>query len=134
MIKSFTVRTPSRTCFVNVTRDVAEAVRELGLADGAAIVYIPHTTAAVTINESADPDVVRDLVMTLNDAYPERSDYLHAEGNSDAHMKSALIGCSELVLVADGELVLGTWQGVFFCEFDGPRTRKVHVSALGARR
>jgi secondary thiamine-phosphate synthase enzyme len=131
MVESFTVRTSGRTSMTNITRDVASAVRALGVSDGAVIVYTPHTTAAVTINENADPDVVRDIVRTLDESFPKRADYLHAEGNSDAHIKSSLVGCSELVLVESGELALGTWQGVFFCEFDGPRTRSVHVSTVG---
>ncbi len=131
MIESITVRTSERTSMVNITRDVAAAARSLGVTDGAVAVYTPHTTAAVTINESADPDVVRDVVRTLNEAFPVRGDYLHSEGNSDAHVKSSLVGCSELVLIVGGELALGTWQGVFFCEFDGPRTRKVYVSTVG---
>ena len=131
MIGSFTVRTSARSGMVSITRDVADAVRSLGITDGAVAVYTPHTTAGITINENADPDVVRDIVTTLDETFPQRSDYHHAEGNSDAHVKSSLVGCSELVLVQGGELVLGTWQGVFFCEFDGPRTRKVYVSTVG---
>lgn len=129
MVKSFSVRTPRRTCFVDITSKVAEAVRDLGVVDGIATVYIPHTTAAVTINESADPDVVDDMNRALSRLIPTSDDYRHAEGNSDAHIKSSLVGCSETVFVSDGKLVLGTWQGVFFCEFDGPRSRRVLVSA-----
>ena len=102
----------------------------MGVAEGAVVVYVPHTTAAVTINESADPDVASDLDGALSRFIPESGDYRHAEGNSDAHVKSSLVGCSELVLVEGGRLVLGTWQGIFFCEFDGPRTRRVIVGAL----
>ncbi len=131
MIKSFTVRTSARSGMAGITREVADAVRELGVTDGAVAVYTPHTTAGITINESADPDVVRDIVATLDETFPKRSDYRHAEGNSDAHIKSSLVGCSELVLVSGGKLMLGTWQGIFFCEFDGPRTRTVHVSTVG---
>ena len=131
MIKSFTVRTSARSGMASITRDIADAVRSLGITDGAVAVYTPHTTAGITINESADPDVVRDIVTTLNETFPQRSDYHHDEGNSDAHIKSSLVGCSELVLVDGGELVLGTWQGIFFCEFEGPRTRKVYVSTVG---
>lgn len=131
MQTSFTVRTPGRTCLVNVTRQVESAVEELGVVDGAVIVYVPHTTAAVTVNESADPDVVVDLESTLNALVPRSDRYRHTEGNSDAHVKSSLVGCSETILVSDGAPVLGTWQGVFFCEFDGPRTRTVIVGTLG---
>ncbi len=130
MKTSFSVRTRSRTSFVDITSRVQSAAHELGVTDGSIIVYVPHTTAAVTINESADPDVVDDIDLTLRRLIPESDDYRHAEGNSDAHVKSSLVGCSELVLVSDGSLVLGTWQGVFFCEFDGPRTRQVVVGTL----
>jgi len=126
----FGVRTTSRTCFVNITDEVAKAASDLGVRDGAVVVYVPHTTAAVTINESADPDVARDIQQKLSEMVPRSGDYRHAEGNSDGHIKSTLVGCSEVVLVDGGELVLGTWQGVFFCEFDGPRSRKVIVGAL----
>ncbi len=130
MVESFTVRTRGRTAMESITGEVREAVRSLGVTDGAVVVYTPHTTAAITINESADPSVVRDITTTLDEAFPRRADYHHAEGNSDAHIKSSLVGCSELVLVRGGELMLGTWQGLFLCEFDGPRTRTVHVSTM----
>jgi secondary thiamine-phosphate synthase enzyme len=94
------------------------------------MVYVPHTTAAVTINESADPSVKDDILMVLNDIVPWKAPYRHAEGNSPAHVKATLVGASELIAVENGRLVLGTWQGIFFCEFDGPRTRKVHVRML----
>jgi secondary thiamine-phosphate synthase enzyme len=131
MHTTFTVRTSSRTTLVNITRDVERAVAELGVTDGAVLVYCPHTTAAITINESADSDVARDIDSKLGRLCPHSDGYRHAEGNSDAHVKSSLVGCSEMVLIDDGALVLGTWQGVFFCEFDGPRTRTVIVGALG---
>jgi len=127
MRTSFTVRTPRRTCFVNITHQVERAVEELGVTDGAVLVYVPHTTAAVTINENADPNVVADLESTLNALVPRSERYRHTEGNSDAHVKSSLVGCSETVLIEGGAPVLGTWQGIFFCEFDGPRTRTVFV-------
>jgi len=132
MHTSFSVRTRSRTTFVNITREVELAVGELGVEDGAVLVYCPHTTGAITINESADPDVVRDIDSKLARLVPHSDGYRHAEGNSDAHVKSSLVGCSETVLVAGGSLVLGTWQGIFFCEFDGPRTRTVMVGALAS--
>ena len=132
MHTTFSVRTTSRTTFVNITRDVRRAVDELGVADGAVLVYCPHTTAAITINESADPDVARDIDSKLGRLVPHADGYRHSEGNSDAHVKSSLVGCSETVLVEGGALVLGTWQGVFFCEFDGPRTRTVMVGALAS--
>jgi len=130
MEKTITLRTPSRTCLVDITRPVAAAVAELGVEDGAVLVFVPHTTAAVTINESADPDVAHDITDTLSNLVSPSSSYRHTEGNADAHVKSSLVGCSETVIVRRGELVLGTWQGIFFCEFDGPRSRKVVVAAL----
>jgi secondary thiamine-phosphate synthase enzyme len=130
MTTSFSVRTKSRTSLVDITGEVQEAATELGIEDGAVVVYVPHTTAAVTVNESADPDVARDLGDTLSKLVPASAGYRHAEGNSDGHVKSSLVGCSEIVLVEDGRLVLGTWQGIFFCEFDGPRARRVIVGAL----
>ena len=132
MRTTFTVRTSSRTTLVNITGDVQRAAEELGVTDGAVLVYCPHTTGAITINESADPDVVRDIDSKLGRLCPHSDGYHHCEGNSDAHVKSSLVGCSETVLVEGGALVLGTWQGVFFCEFDGPRTRTVIVGALGS--
>jgi secondary thiamine-phosphate synthase enzyme len=134
MDKTITLRTPSRTAFVDITREVAKAVAEFGLEDGAVIVYVPHTTAAVTVNESADPDVAQDIEAALSKLVPPSQSYSHTEGNADAHIKASLIGCSQTLLVRRGELVLGTWQGVFFCEFDGPRSRTVLVAPLGGRR
>jgi secondary thiamine-phosphate synthase enzyme len=130
MQTTFGVRTRSRTSFTDITHAVEKAVAELGVTDGAVLVYVPHTTAAVTINESADPDVARDIEASLSELAPAGSQYRHTEGNADAHIKSSIIGCSETVLVAGGNLVLGTWQGVFFCEFDGPRSRRVIVGGL----
>ncbi len=129
MQTSFSVRTRSRTELVDITAKVQAAVGEMGVADGVVVVYVPHTTAAVTINESADPDVARDIVSKLDEMVPRSGNYRHAEGNSDGHVKSSLVGCSETLLVEGGRLVLGTWQGIFFCEFDGPRTRSVLVGA-----
>jgi secondary thiamine-phosphate synthase enzyme len=117
---------------IDITSQVENVVRESGIPDGQATVYTPHTTAAVTINENADPDVVHDLLLTLEALIPvNRPGYRHGEGNSDAHVKSSLVGCSERVLLQQGRLVLGTWQGIYFCEFDGPRSRKVIVQVLG---
>jgi secondary thiamine-phosphate synthase enzyme len=130
MQTSFRVKTRSRTELVNVTGEVQAAVDRLGLTDGTVVVYVPHTTAAVTVNEAADPDVARDINVALSKLVPSSGDYHHSEGNSDGHVKSTLVGCSETILVDQGRLVLGTWQGVFFCEFDGPRTRTVLVGAL----
>ncbi len=126
----FSVRTEQRTGFVDVTDRVRDAVRRLEVADGAVLVFVPHTTAAVTINEGADPDVVRDIDRQLARIVPFEGGYRHAEGNSAAHIKSSLVGCSEIVAVRGGELVLGTWQTIWFCEFDGPRQRRVQVQKI----
>ena len=124
------VKTTSRTEFVDITTDVENLVRSAGFKEGLCMVYVPHTTAAVTINESADPSVKADVLMVLNDIIPWEASYRHLEGNSPAHIKSSLVGASELIAVEKGRLALGTWQGVFFCEFDGPRSRKVHVRLM----
>lgn len=124
------VKTRSKTEFVDITADVREALGKESISDGICMIYVPHTTAAVTINESADPSVKSDILMVLNDTVPWNADYRHAEGNSPAHVKSSLVGASELVAIADGKLVLGTWQGIFFCEFDGPRSRKVYLQLI----
>jgi len=113
---------------VDITKDVAAAAA--GAAAGVCFVYTPHTTAAVTINENADPDVASDMVKGLDRIVPDDPGYDHAEGNSPAHIKSSLVGCSLTVLVERGRLLLGTWQGIYFCEFDGPRTRKVYVKVI----
>lgn len=121
------VSSTDRTEMIDITAGVQKAVNETGIADGYCLVYIPHTTAAVTINEGADPDVRRDVLMVLNRIVPWNADYRHGEGNSPAHVKSSLVGASEFLVVENGRLVLGTWQRIFFCEFDGPRNRKVIV-------
>ncbi len=113
--------------FVNITNTVRETLREYGWASGIVTIYCPHTTAAITINESADPSVVSDIIKTLAKNIPHRDNYSHMEGNSDAHIKASLIGPSEQIIVHSGELLLGTWQGIFFCEFDGPRQRRYHI-------
>ncbi len=125
---TFSVRTGSRTEFVDVTRQVASAVRDSAVADGLCCVFVPHTTAGVTINENADPSVRSDVLMELNKVVPFEDGYAHAEGNSAAHVKSSLMGQSVTIPVSAGRLALGTWQGIYFCEFDGPRSRRVHVS------
>jgi secondary thiamine-phosphate synthase enzyme len=121
-----TVKTHSRTEMIDITDDVQAALRESGVRDGFCMVFVPHTTAAVTINENADPTVKDDMLKVINKIIPWDDGYRHLEGNSAAHIKSTLVGASELVAVAGGKLQLGTWQGLFFCEFDGPRRRKVH--------
>ena len=123
----FNVRTNAHTEMQDITAQVQRAVTESGVSDGLCTVFIPHTTAAVTINENADPDVVRDFKMEINKIVPWEDGYHHMEGNSAAHLKSSMIGFSEQIIVENGRLLLGTWQGIYFCEFDGPRTRKVFV-------
>ncbi len=125
MLEQISVRTSNRTEFVDITSEVSSAVRKSGVKNGVCHVYVPHTTAAVTINENADPSVQADILMELNKRIPFEDGYSHMEGNSAAHIKSSLVGCSELVLIEGGSLALGTWQGIFFCEFDGPRSRRV---------
>jgi secondary thiamine-phosphate synthase enzyme len=125
------VKTSRRDEMVDVTSRVAEAVRADGIAEGWALVYCPHTTAGVTINENADPDVVTDVLEALRRMAPRDAGYRHVEGNADGHVKASLVGSSVMVPVSEGRLVLGTWQGVYFCEFDGPRSRKLLVTTVG---
>lgn len=131
-MKTIPIRTTMRTQFIEITNDLRKAVQATGLRSGVCVVYCPHTTAAITIQENADPDVVDDMLLWLNHHIPKDvAGFRHAEGNSDSHIKSSLVGSSATVIVADGELVLGTWQGVYFCEFDGPRNRIVMVQTIG---
>jgi secondary thiamine-phosphate synthase enzyme len=116
--------------FYNITPQVREAVTRSGVLDGIAVIYCPHTTAGITINESADSDVVRDLILGLYKAFPDRSEFHHAEGNSAAHLKASAIGSSVTVIINGGKPVLGTWQGIFFCEFDPPRSRKFYIKVI----
>lgn len=125
-----TVKTHERTQLIDITSQVQKAVTDSGCREGICMVYCPHTTGAITINESADPSVRSDIIMALNQIVPWDAPYRHMEGNSPAHVKSSLVGASEFIAIEKGHLVLGTWQGVFFCEFDGPRTRKVHIRFL----
>lgn len=125
---TFEVRTRERDQFVEITGQVQELVAKSSVRAGSVIVYVPYTTAGVTINENADPDVVHDMLLTLRRLVPkDAAGYRHSEGNSDSHVKASMMGSSCHVLVEEGRLVLGTWQGVYLCEFDGPRTRSVHV-------
>ena len=124
------IRTRVRDELIDVTRLVAQAVAQSGVPDGAALVYCPHTTAGITVNEHADPDVVADITVWLADVCPRSARWRHVEGNADAHVKATLVGASALVPLRDGRLDLGTWQGIFFCEFDGPRSRYVDVRLL----
>jgi secondary thiamine-phosphate synthase enzyme len=130
MIQTFQVKSSGKSDFIDITRSVQEAVEKSRVREGVCFVFVPHTTAAVTINENADPSVIQDIVMELNKIVPFEDRYRHLEGNSQAHIKSSLVGCSQAVFVESGKLVLGTWQGIFFCEFDGPRTRKVFVRMM----
>ncbi len=116
-----------RTQLIDITADVQAALHEAGIREGLCMIYVPHTTAAVTINENADPTVKSDILKIIDQVIPFEANYGHMEGNSAAHIKSTLVGASELVAVRSGRLQLGTWQGVFFCEFDGPRRRRVHL-------
>lgn len=125
------LQTKSRSQMIEITDRVERVVREQGVSNGMVIVFVPHTTAAVTINENADPDVKHDMLAKLAEMIPkEESYYRHGEGNSDSHVKTSLVGNSVMVMVENGKLVLGTWQGVQFCEFDGPRSRKVMVKVV----
>ncbi len=127
MVRDYVVAT-AREGFVDVTERVAEAIRESGIGDGVCVAFCPHTTAGMTINENADPDVVRDMLLGLERAYPDRAEFRHAEGNSAAHLKASALGSSVTVIVSAGRPVLGTWQGIYLCEFDGPRSRHLLVS------
>jgi secondary thiamine-phosphate synthase enzyme len=126
-MKQFTVLTNARSEMIDITARIRALLKERKIRNGICHVFIPHTTAAVTINENADPDVPRDILMELDKIIPLNDHYRHGEGNSAAHIKASIVGASEMIFIDDGELVLGTWQSVFFCEFDGPRTRKVLV-------
>ena len=130
---NLSVKTSARTELIDITSKIAKWVRESGVSEGLCMLYVPHTTAAVTINESADPSVRGDIMMVLNQIIPWEANYKHLEGNSPAHVKSSLVGASELVAIENSSLVLGTWQGLFFCEFDGPRSRKIHVRILDGK-
>jgi secondary thiamine-phosphate synthase enzyme len=116
--------------FYNITPQVREAVSKSGVTDGIVVVYCPHTTAGITINENADPDVVCDLLFALEITFPDRTEFRHSEGNSAAHLKASTIGLSVTVIIEDGKLVLGTWQGIYFTEFDPPRSRKFYVKII----
>ena len=131
MITEFEISTEARNTLLDVTDLLRKAVRESGVRRGVLTAFVPHTTAAVTINENADPSVKRDILLALKKIVPEQGDYLHAEGNSDAHLKASLFGSSEQILINESRLVLGTWQGVYFAEFDGPRSRRLVVNIDG---
>lgn len=129
-MKAIEIKTTERTEMVNITREIERAVREAGIRDGLCYVFVPHTTAGITINENADEDVKWDIVKELCNIVPYNGGYRHIEGNSDAHIKATLTGSSVTVAVEDGQLLLGTWQAIYFCEFDGPRRRKVYIKII----
>ena len=131
-MNTLSIRSTGRIQMIDITGSLQSLVREQGIREGICTVFVPHTTAAVTINENADPSVVHDMLMVFDQVIPRsHPGYRHDEGNSDAHCKSSLVGCSEQVLIHNGSLTLGTWQGIYFCEFDGPRHRKVIVQVRG---
>jgi secondary thiamine-phosphate synthase enzyme len=130
MIATFSVKTSGPEAMIDITREVGSIVARSSITEGICVIYTPHTTAAITINENADPSVPKDILKGLRHLDFERVSFSHGEGNSPAHIKSSLVGCSETVLIENGRLKLGTWQGIFFCEFDGPRTRSVHVKIM----
>ncbi len=131
-MKSFTVNTSSRSQLVDITAQVQKAVSESGVKDGLCLLWVPHTTAGITVNENADPSVARDILMELDKRIPWDDGYQHSEGNSAAHVKSTLVGCQKTLIIEDGRLALGTWQGIYFCEFDGPRKRQVWIKFLSS--
>ncbi len=127
------VKTQAKTELIDITQKVRNVIKQNNISEGICMLYVPHTTAAVTINESADASVKEDIMMVLNQIVPWDADYRHAEGNSPAHVKSTLVGASQLIRVENDDLVLGTWQGIFFCEFDGPRNRTLHIHFVGEK-
>ena len=133
-MKEISLETHSRVEMIDITAAVQKVIHEEKIEKGICLVYTPHTTAAITINENADPDVPRDMLMALDKAIPWHDQYRHQEGNAAAHVKSSLVGASVVVLIEDGNLILGTWQSVFFCEFDGPRTREVLVKVTSSEQ
>jgi secondary thiamine-phosphate synthase enzyme len=130
-LSDFSVRTSSHSEWLNITSQIQQAVAASGVTEGICVVFVPHTTAAVTINENADPDVPRDVNFALNAISPDRREFRHSEGNSSSHTLTSLVGPSITIIVSRGKLLLGTWQGIWFNEYDGPRSRKVHVRVLG---
>lgn len=130
MTFSFSLRTSKKEEFIDITAKIQELVGKSGVKNGLVVVYVPHTTSGVTINENADPDVPSDILAALRKAVPDSLSYSHLEGNSPAHVKASLVGSSKIVLVEEGRLKLGTWQGIFLCEFDGPRVREVWVKIM----
>lgn len=130
MYEVIDVSTSKRVEMLDITSRVRQIVKESSISNGIVVIYVPHTTAGITINENADPSVVKDIENTLTKLVPPDKGYLHLEGNSDSHIKSSLVGASKSLIVENGDIVLGIWQGIFFCEFDGPRQRKVYIKVL----
>ncbi len=130
MVRYINVRSRMRTEFIDITEKVQEIIKEEGVNNGICYIYTPHTTAGITINEGADPSVQRDIQNTLSRLVPFEADYQHREGNADAHIKSTLVGVSKSLFIDEGKLLLGTWQAIYFCEFDGPRHRRVLVKII----
>jgi len=130
MIKEIKLSTSERNELVDITEEIKSIIKQTKVKEGICIIYCPHTTAAITINESADPDVQRDIIVNLSKIIPENGEYHHSEGNSDSHIKSSLIGASETLIIKDNDIILGTWQKIYFSEFDGPRKRKVILKIL----
>lgn len=130
MIRQINVKSRTRIEFIDITEKIQEVINEADVKEGVCYIFVPHTTAGVTINEGADPSVQRDIISTLNRLIPFEGDYHHREGNADAHIKSTLVGTSQVVLIDQGRLSLGTWQAIYFCEFDGPRHRRVHLKIV----
>ena len=130
MLKRLTVRTSSRTQFVDITSEIVKFIEESKVRNGICVVFVPHTTAGITINENADPSVRQDIMNTLNKLVPPSAGYTHLEGNADSHIKASLVGSSVTLIIENGRPLLGTWQGIYFCEFDGPRTRSVYVKVV----
>jgi len=130
-MKTLHIKSHKPTEMIDITREVCNAICADDVTDGLAVIFTPHTTAAITINENADPDVCRDMIVGINKLVPLQDDYHHLEGNSAAHIKSSLFGASETVIINKGVVALGTWQGIYFCEFDGPRQRQVQIKVIG---
>jgi secondary thiamine-phosphate synthase enzyme len=130
MLKTLNIKSSSRTEIINITDDIIKIIKDCGVSSGICFLHVPHTTAAITINESADPDVVMDIIGKMNEIVPRNSNYRHMEGNSDAHIKSSLFGPSLSLIIEDAKIILGTWQNIYFCEFDGPKSRKLYIKII----
>lgn len=126
----YNIQTNKSQEFVDINNLISQAIEESGVVNGIAVIYCPHTTAGITINENADPDVIRDMIVTLNKVFPIKGDYKHFEGNSHAHLKSSYVGTDKTVIIYDAKPILGIWQSVYFCDFDGPRKREVYIKIM----